>query len=232
MVSNCPPTIANTSSAWACVWAAFPRCSCPRRRAEVSVWYEPTLRDHAHFYGFDDDRRLRALLPGVLGPCGARLGSERLTLRSYRRRRRHQGRRPTRRLQDRRHAAFFLEFPLGLPGYFNGELTVQRFALFGGRYSRPWAARQDLDWELFAYSANVTFLPGLDQPRPWNSGVGAGLDYKSKGGVWLAKLDYGYGIDAIRSGGRGAHSVAIMMQFDLRPGARRFTPRAGPTSNR
>jgi hypothetical protein len=30
-------------------------------------------------------------------------------------------------------------------------------------------------------------------------------------------IDYGYGIDAIRSGGRGAHSIGFLLQLDLEP---------------
>ncbi len=47
------------------------------------------------------------------------------------------------------------------------------------------------------------------------NGVGGGIMYHSRSDRWKVMLDYGYGIDAIRSHGRGANSVGILVQFDL-----------------
>ncbi len=63
------------------------------------------------------------------------------------------------------------EFPLELPGYYNGELAAKRYAVFGAAYGVPVVA-QDLVWSrLFFNAANVTFLPGEGQPGPWNTGA-------------------------------------------------------------
>jgi hypothetical protein len=35
-------------------------------------------------------------------------------------------------------------------------------------------------------------------------------------------VGYGYGIDAIRSGGRGAHSIGLLIQLDLSPAKEAF----------
>ena len=35
-------------------------------------------------------------------------------------------------------------------------------------------------------------------------------------------VGYGYGIDAIRSDGRGAHSIGFLLQFDLTPAKEAF----------
>jgi hypothetical protein len=61
-------------------------------------------------------------------------------------------------------------------------------------------------------TAWVDYLPGLEQPGQWHSGVGGGLLYKSRS--WKVMLGYAYGIDAIRSDGRGAHSIGILLQLD------------------
>ena len=44
--------------------------------------------------------------------------------------------------------------------------------------------------------------------------MGAGLLYKTSGMKLM--VGYAYGIDAIRSSGRGAHSVGVLMQIDLK----------------
>jgi hypothetical protein len=201
----------------------------PSRAGELSLWYEPTSRDHSRTYGLNGDRTLelftevfwtRAAVAYRL-KNGARFEASAIA----------GGTKNADRFDAFRIGGmlpFSSEFPLGLPGYFNGELTVQRFALFGGRYSRPMVPNSSFHWEAFAYSADVTFLQGLDQPRPWNSGVGGGLAFQSKARVWQAKLDYGYGIDAIRSGGRGAHSVALMLQLDLEAWRKKGIPESRP----
>jgi len=59
----------------------------------------------------------------------------------------------------------------------------------------------------------VNYLPGTEQPGNWNTGVGGGILYKSPS--WKIMFGYGYGVDAIRSHGRGAQSVGVLLQFDL-----------------
>jgi hypothetical protein len=80
-------------------------------------------------------------------------------------------------------------------------------------------------WSLnpIASVANIDYLPGLSQPGDFNSGVGLGLGYRSRSGVWQAVATYSYGFEAIRSSGRGGQSIGLVLQVDLRahnPGGR------------
>jgi hypothetical protein len=43
--------------------------------------------------------------------------------------------------------------------------------------------------------------------------VGGGILYQSSS--WKFLVGYGYGVDAIRSHGRGAHSIGCLLQIDL-----------------
>jgi hypothetical protein len=46
-------------------------------------------------------------------------------------------------------------------------------------------------------------------------------------------VGYAYGIDAIRSGGRGAHSIGFLLQFDLeRANVPMFEPGENPIRSR
>ena len=58
-------------------------------------------------------------------------------------------------------------------------------------------------------------MTGLEQTGHWHSGVGGGIRYRSPSDAWQLVIGYAYGIDAIREGGRGAHSVGVLLQFDL-----------------
>ena len=105
------------------------------------------------------------------------------------------------------------EFPLPLPGYYYQEISAQSFMVASGNYSMP------IDkvgrWSLngIASTAVVDYLPGLAQPGNWNSGLGGGILYNSPS--WRVLIGYGFGVDAIRSHGRGAQSVGISIQLDL-----------------
>jgi hypothetical protein len=105
------------------------------------------------------------------------------------------------------------EFPLSLPGYYYQEISARQFILFGGNYNIPLDKKDRWNFNINAATAGVDYLAGLQQPGDWLSGVGAGILYQTSSMKIMA--GYAYGIDAIRSGGRGAHSVGILMQFDL-----------------
>ena len=107
------------------------------------------------------------------------------------------------------------EYPLILPGYYFQEINARRFLLFNGRYAV--ALDEKKRWQLNAMAATavVDYLPGLEQAGNWHSGVGGGVGYESESGIWKVGLNYGYGIDAIRTGGRGAHVVGLVLQVDL-----------------
>jgi len=107
------------------------------------------------------------------------------------------------------------EYPLVLPGYYFQEISARRFVLFNGRYALALDARKQWQLTAMAATAVVSYLPGLEQPGHWHSGVGGGIGYESETGTWKAGLNYGYGIDARRSGDRGAHVISLVLQIDL-----------------
>ncbi|HAM35158.1 MAG TPA: hypothetical protein DEB40_13710 [Elusimicrobia bacterium] len=186
----------------------------PARSAELSVWYEGVLRDHEGTYGFAGDRRLRRFVQNFWTRARASWTSK------TKRRFEAAIESGSSRLADRLSAyrlggvlPFASEFPLMLPGYYGGELSARRYVLMSALAAAPVGA--GFSARLFAGSANVTFVESMGQPRPWNSGAGAGLGYASRGGVWRADLNYAYGIDALRSGGRGAHAVSLLAQIDI-----------------
>jgi hypothetical protein len=105
------------------------------------------------------------------------------------------------------------EYPLTLPGYYYQEISARQFVLLAGEYLLPIDKKEHWNLNATMATAVVDYLPGLEQPGHWHSGVGGGILYKSSS--WKIMLDYAYGIDAIRSDGRGAHSVGVLLQFDL-----------------
>jgi hypothetical protein len=113
------------------------------------------------------------------------------------------------------------EFPLSIPGYYYQELSARSFTLLGGNYIVPLDTKnQRWNVAVTAATAYVDYLSGLEQPGNWHSGVGAGVFYTTPS--WRVLLSYGYGIDAMRSSGRGAHSIGILIQFDLRHAKQEF----------
>ena len=107
------------------------------------------------------------------------------------------------------------EYPLIIPGYFYQEISARRFLLLNGRYAVALDEKKRWQVNVMAATAVVDYLRGQEQPGHWHSGVGGGIGYKSQSDVWKASLNYGFGIDALRSGGRGAHVVSFVLQFDL-----------------
>lgn len=105
------------------------------------------------------------------------------------------------------------EFPLSLPGYYYQEISARQFVLLGGNYNVPLDSKKRWNLNVNFATAGVDYLDGFQQPGNWLSGVGGGILYQ--GSYFKAMVGYAYGIDAIRTGGRGANSVGILMQFDL-----------------
>ncbi len=105
------------------------------------------------------------------------------------------------------------EYPLSLPGYNYQEISATAFVLLNGTYLVPLDHRQRWNLCANAGAAAVDYLPGLEQPGRWNTGLGGGVLYQSPS--WKVLAGYGYGVDAIRSDGRGAQSLILLLQFDL-----------------
>ena len=184
---------------------------------EFSVWYEGQFRLDSCNYGYGDDRRVqpathnfftRLLFAYTLPEskqnflinitAGESINADRFS--AYR----LGGELP-----------MAAEFPLTIPGYFYQELSATRFALFNANYSIPIDAEKRFAANLEASSAVMSYLPGLEQDGSWNSGVGGGLSYHSTTDAWRVVLDYGYGFDAIRTHGRGAQSIGLLVQINL-----------------
>ncbi len=189
----------------------------PDLAAEVSAWYEGQVRFDPGTYGFGDDRRVqstvhlfwaRALLDYTIPKSGQRLSVSVVGGTSVH---------PDRFSAYRLGGTFTLasEFPLVLPGYYEGELSARDFVLVGGSYAVPLDAGRHWQLGIGASSARITWTPGLEQGRAWNSGVSAKLAYAPGTQSWKASLVYGHAFDAIRGGHYGADSVSVLMQFDL-----------------
>jgi hypothetical protein len=207
----------------------------PDLAMELSVWYEGEFRTEPNRYGFNGDRNVEAAshlfwgrglltytLPelkhnfGVSVTAGTGLNLDRFS--AYR----LGGNLP-----------LSSEFPLSLPGYYYQELSAQSFVLLVGSYSIPLDSKQRFRVNATVATGWVNYLEGLGQPGNWNTGVGGGIIYRSPSDSWQVALAYGYGVDAIRSDGRGGQSVSILVQFDLDRTKRRLVdpsdnvPRSG-----
>ncbi|MGA3267346.1 MAG: hypothetical protein ABSE16_11040 [Verrucomicrobiota bacterium] len=107
------------------------------------------------------------------------------------------------------------EFPLSLPGYFYQEISARQFVLLNGNYLLPLDPAKRWALALNVSSAFVDYLPGEEQPGNWLNGLGGGILWHSPANRWKVMMNYGYGVDAIRSHGRGADSVGLLVQFDF-----------------
>ena len=110
---------------------------------------------------------------------------------------------------------FTSEFPLYLPGYFYKELSTKNFGLAYSMYSIPLGRAKQWNVAAYAATATVDYISGLEQPGHWNSGVGGGFGYTAKSKRWRTQLFSAYGIDAIRSGGRGGYDMGMVFQFNF-----------------
>ncbi len=200
-------------------WGGVEPTLFPPLAMELSVWYEGHLRSDSGAYGFGGDRELKeqshlfwaeAALAYTL-PKSQQSFYVRLTAGTS--------------VDADRFSAYRLggflpliaEFPLSLPGYFYQEISARQFVLFNANYLLPLDQKKRWNIDVNAASAFVDYLPGESQPGNWLNGVGGGILYHSQSDRWKIMLNYAYGIDAIRSHGRGANSVGLLMQLDLGP---------------
>ena len=214
-------------------WGGREPLILPSLAMELSAWYEGQYRADSEPYGFNGDRELkdnshlfwgRALLAYTLPELKHNF-SVSLTAGTS--------------LNADRFSAYRLggalplvsEFPLTLPGYYFQELSADRFVLLSGQYALPLDRSKRFGLMVSAATALVDYLPGLEQPGHRNSGAGAGIVFRSKSEAWQVVLGYAYGIDAIRDSGRGAHSVGILIQYDLEADRRGKRPFWDPWLN-
>ena len=206
---------------------------------ELSAWYEGEFRTNPQGYGYLNggqfDRKLedathlfwaRAMLAYTFPECKHTLGIS-LTAGTS--------------LDADRFSAYRLggvlplvsEFPLTLPGYYYQEISAKSFALLAVNYTIPLEVKQRWFFSAAAAGASVDYLDGFEQSDNSHSGVGGGIIYRSPTDSWQLAVGYGYGINAIRDGERGAHSVGFLLQFDLdRTRKRLFDPGDNPNRSR
>jgi hypothetical protein len=186
----------------------------PSLAMELSIWYEGQFRSRSGPYGFNDDRKLEphshlywseALLAYTLPKLRHNFYLSLTAGEST----------DADRFSGYRLGALLplvSEFPLSLPGYYYQEISAKDFVLAGGNYVVPLDLKERWNLNVTAATAAVRYLPGLEQPGHWHSGVGGGILYKAPS--LKVMVGYAYGVDAIRSGGRGAHSIGILLQLD------------------
>lgn len=104
------------------------------------------------------------------------------------------------------------EFPLSLPGYYYEEISARSYFLIGASYLHFFDPKTRWAVNITGASAAVDYLDGFEQPGDWQNGVGVGILYRTRS--WKMMVGYGYGINAIRSSGQGAHSIGVLMQLD------------------
>jgi hypothetical protein len=198
-------------------WGGIEPLLMPALAMEVSVWYEGRFRTDSGAYGFNGDREVEpqshlfwmdAALDYTL-PKSKQSFSVRLTAGTS--------------LDADRFSAYRLggflplesEFPLSLPGYYYQEISTREFVLANASYILPLDTKQRWNVGANLASAFVDYLPGESQPGNWINGVGGGIIYRSTSNRWTILVGYGYGVDAIRSHGRGGNNVGILFQWNL-----------------
>lgn len=203
----------------------------PDLAMELAVWYEGQFRTDPGGYGFNGDREVESAshlfwLSAALSytwpttkqnlfvriVAGTSVDADRLS--AYR-------------------LGGFLplvaEYPLSLPGYYFQEFSARNFGLINVSYLVPIAPDQRWSLEFNGATADIDYLDGTGQPGNWDSGVGAGILYRSPSSKFKCCVGYAYGIDAIRTSGRGASSISFLIQVDLgRFGSSKFdSPQPG-----
>jgi hypothetical protein len=200
-------------------WGGIEPTLFPALAMELTVWYEGQFRTASGTYGTNDDRKVEshshlfwaeAALSYTL-PKSQQNFDVRLMAGTS--------------VDADRFSAYRLggylplvsEFPLLLPGYYFQEISARQFVLLNANYLLPLDKSQRWNLNVNASSAVVDYLPGEEQPGNWLSGVGGGILYRAPSDRFKIMVAYAYGVDAIRSHGRGAQSIGLLMQWDLRP---------------
>jgi hypothetical protein len=189
----------------------------PDLAMELAVWYEGQFRTDGGPYGFNGDRDLSSASHLFWGSAALSYTFEESKQNFFIRLIAGTS------VEADRMSAFRLggflplvaEYPLSLPGYYYQELSARRFALLNASYLVPITRNQQWNVEFNGATALVSYLPGTQQPGNSVSGVGAGILYHSPSDKYKVILSYEYGIDAIRSHGRGANSISFLLQIDL-----------------
>jgi hypothetical protein len=189
----------------------------PALAMELAVWYEGQFRTDSGGYGFDDDRHIESASHLFWGSAALSYTFPETKQNFFVRVVAGTSVNPDR-LSAYRLGGFLplvAEYPLSLPGYYFQEFSARNFALINASYILPIAPNERWNLEFNGATADIDYLPGTGQPGNWNSGVGAGIMYRSPSDKFKCVLAYGYAVDAIRTSGRGASSVSVLIQVDL-----------------
>lgn len=198
-------------------WGGIEPTLFPALAMEMSVWYEGMFRSNPDHYGINGDRQLEAdshlfwsaaalsyTLPESKQNFFARLVAGTSVNAD--------------RLSAYRLGGFLplvAEYPLSLPGYYYQEFSARQFVLLNASYLLPIAPNQRWNLNFTAATAVIDYQPGTGQAGNSVSGVGGGILYRAPSDKFRFIVNYGYGIDANRDGGRGASSIGILLQIDL-----------------
>jgi hypothetical protein len=189
----------------------------PDLAMELSAWYEGQFRNSSGPYGLNGDRVLepntdlfwaRALLIYTMPNSKQSIDVNLLGGGSW-----HADRFSAYRLGGDLPLAS--EFPLSIPGYFYQEISARDFVSFTARYTVPLNASHTWSLSPEGAVAAVEYIPGLAQRGAVNSGVGLGIGYRSRSGVWQALLSYGYGFEADRFENTGGQTLGFLCQINL-----------------
>jgi hypothetical protein len=215
-------------------WGGIEPTMSPEFAMELSAWYELQARTDSGPYGFTGDRRVepishlfwaRALISYTFTNWAHQVA---LSLTAG-------GSAETDRFSAYRLGGLLplvAEFPLSLPGYYFQEISTETFALFGANYLLPLDSESQWALSFVAAAAVTEYVDGLEQPGSWHTGVGAGVRWRPIK-TWQLSVGYAYGIDALRNGDRGAHSIGFLMQWDLEAAGRGlFEPGEYPIRSR
>jgi hypothetical protein len=188
----------------------------PELAMEVSAWFERQWRLDDDPYGFNDDRRISPDVdlywlyagmtytfkhPGQTVSAALTAG----------------GSDDVDRLSAWRLGGMLplnSEYPLMIPGYFNEELTAERFVHLYAYYEFPLLPSHILKFRVEGAAANLEYVPGFEQ-SPWQTGAGCALIYQPQNKNFQVALRYGYGFNAIRDGQEGAQSIGLLFQYDF-----------------
>jgi hypothetical protein len=198
-------------------WGGVEPLMMPKVAGELSAWYEGRYRLEPGLYGYAGDRKIEPSSHLFWGRALIIYNRPKAAHRFLFQIAGGTSRRPDRfsayRLGGVLPAAS--EFPLSIPGYYYEEVSAKDFGLMGGSYYRPLSSDKKTWLASFTLAtALVDYAPGLEQSNKWHSGLGAGITYTSES--WQALFEYGYGINAVRGHGNGAHTLGLRVQFDFR----------------
>jgi len=189
----------------------------PELAMELAVWYEGQFRSNPGNYGFNGDREVEPASHLFWGSAALSYtfpkSKQNLFARVVAGTSVNADRFSAYRLGG--YLPLVAEYPLSLPGYYFQEFSARNFAVINLSYLVPIAPDERWSLEVNGATAGIDFLPGTGQTGNWESGVGAGVMYRSPSDKFKCCLAYGYGVNAIRDSGRGASSVSILIQVDL-----------------